>query len=111
MGTGEVLLAISDDFLRELSRVVGYRDVEARIASPARAIRIAPDVGLMGTLHHPRRYGWPSLVDPNDGWLLDLAWEARADYIVTRDGHLNADLPFAVEVLTPPQVLARMRAG
>jgi hypothetical protein len=40
---------ISDDFLRELSRVVGYPEVDAKIASAARAVRIALDVGVMGT--------------------------------------------------------------
>ena len=110
VGSGDVRLAISDDFLRELSRVVGYPEVEAKISSVARAVRIALDVGVMGTLHHPRRYDWPSIVDPKDGWVLDLAWHAGADYIVTRDGHLGS-VPsrlFPVEVLTAPQLLARI---
>ena len=49
VGSGDVRLAISDDFLRELSRVVGYPEVDAKIASAARAVRIALDVGVMGT--------------------------------------------------------------
>lgn len=108
VGTGDILLVISDDFLRELSLVVGYSDVETRIASAARAVRIALDVGVMGMLYRPRRYDWPSIVDPKDGWMLDLAWEAQADYIVTRDGHLGSasSLPLPVEVLTPPQLLS-----
>jgi len=110
VGSEDVRLAISDDFLREPSRVVGYPEVEARVASAARAVRIAIDVGVMGTLHHPRRYDWPSIVDPNDGWMLDLAWHAGADYIVTRDGHLDSVSSrfFPVEVLTAPQLLARI---
>jgi putative PIN family toxin of toxin-antitoxin system len=112
VGSGDVRLAISDDFLRELSRVVGYPEVEAKIPSVARAVRIALDVGVMGTLHHPRRYDWPSIVDPNDGWMLDLAWHAEADYIATRDGHLGnvPTLPFPIEVLTAPQLLSRLPA-
>lgn len=106
VGATDVLLAISDAFLIELTRVVGYPDVETRIASHARAFRIALDIGVMGAKYRPRRYDWPSLLDPNDGWMLDLAWETQADYIVIRDGHLNAKLPFPVEVLTPPQLLS-----
>jgi putative PIN family toxin of toxin-antitoxin system len=102
VGTGDLRLAISDDFMRELSRVVGSADVEPRILSPARAFRIALDIGYMGHIHHPTRYNWPSIEDPNDGWMLDLAWEARADCIVSRDPHLTrADLPFPVWVLEP----------
>lgn len=106
VGTAEVLLAISDAFLIELSHVIGYPDVETRIASHARTFRVALDIGVMGTKYRPRRYDWPSLVDPKDGWMLDLAWEARADYIITRDGHLRTELPFPIEVLTPPQLLS-----
>lgn len=39
----------------------------------------------MGTMFHPRRLDWPSLSDPSDGWLLDLAYNSGADYIVTYD--------------------------
>lgn len=112
-GTGDVRLAVSDSFLRELSFVVGYPDVEPRIASAARAVRVALDIGVMGWLRVPTRYDWPSIEDPKDGWMLDLAWDVGADYIVTRDGHLgNApSLPFPVEVLTPPQLLTILRKG
>jgi predicted nucleic acid-binding protein len=38
--------------------------------------------------------------------LLDLAWAARADCIVSRDPHLTGvTMPFPVEVLEPHQLL------
>lgn len=111
--TGEVLMALSDDCLKELSTVVGYPEVESRIHSPARAFRLALDIGLTGVFY-PRltHYDWPSVTDPGDGWMLDLAWQAHADCIVTKDRHLTeAEMPFPIEVLEPKQLLARLEWG
>lgn len=111
VATGEVRLAISDDFLREVSRVIRYPDVAARIRGPVRAFEVALEVGLMGEMNRPRKLDWPSLRDPKDGWMLDLAWNAVADFVVTRDPHLlNFTPPFPVEVLGPDQLLARLAA-
>ncbi len=61
-------------------------------------------------LCRPRRLDWPSVPDPNDWWMPDLALSAQADFIVTWDRHLrDAGLPFAVEVMTPPELLERLR--
>ena len=111
VASGDVLLALSDDFLRELSRVVGYPDVEAQIVSAARALRYGLELGVMGNLRPTPRHDWPSIRDPKDGWMLDLAWTVYADCIVTRDPHLlDAELPFPVEVLEPQQFLERLPA-
>lgn len=94
VASGDVLLALSDDFLRELSRVVGYPDVEPQIVSAARAVRCGLELGVMGNLLPTPRHDWPSIRDPKDGWMLDLAWTVYADYIVTRDPHLiDAKMP------------------
>ncbi|CAA9487181.1 MAG: hypothetical protein AVDCRST_MAG12-1875 [uncultured Rubrobacteraceae bacterium] len=112
VASGGVLLAISDEFLRELSRVAGYPDVEPQIVSAARALRYGLDLGVMGRMQRPTRYDRPSVRDPKDGWMLDLAWFARADCIVSRDPHLtDAKMPFPVEVLEPQQLLDRLPLG
>ncbi len=86
VASGDVLLALSDDFLRELSRV-------------------------MGNLRSTPRNDWPSIRDPKDGWMLDLVWNVYADCIVSRDPHLTrATMPFPVEVLEPHQLLERLPA-
>jgi predicted nucleic acid-binding protein len=109
IASGGVLLAISDEFLRELSRAAGYPDVEPQIVSAARALRYGLDIGYMGHMRRPTRYDWPSVKDPKDGWMLDLAWAARADYIVSRDPHLTeATMPIPVEVLEPQQLLEHL---
>lgn len=109
IATGEARLAVSDESLRELSRVVGYPEVENKIISSARAFHVALDLGLAADTYHPTRYDWPSIDDPKDGWMLDLAWASTADYIVTRDPHLmEATLPFPIDILTPPQLLERL---
>ncbi len=106
IGAGEFRLALSDEFLRELSEVVGYPRVEARIVSPSRAFRMALDVGVMGEMHYPRRLDWPSVPDPRDWWILDLAWSSEADYIVSWDPHLtDTDLPLPLEVVIPSALL------
>jgi len=85
IGTGEFRLALSDEFLRELSEVAGYPKVETRIVSPSRALRLALDIGVMGEMSHPRRLDWPGVRDPRDWWMPDLAWSSEADFIVSWD--------------------------
>jgi predicted nucleic acid-binding protein len=53
---------------------------------------------------------WPSLSDPNDGWIFDLAFESQADVIVSRDTRvIAAGQALDFEVLEPAEVLARIR--
>lgn len=110
VSTGEARLAISDDCLSELVRVINYPDVERRIEKPARAFEVALDLGTMGIMHHPRRLDWPSLKDPDDGWVLDLAFESGADRIVTRDKDLrDAARSLGFEVRSPAELLHELR--
>ncbi len=107
IATGGVRLALSDDFLSELVRKVRDPDVEGRIGSAGRAFEIALDLAFMGFHYHPARYPWSKLRDPNDRWLLDLAYWSGADYIITWDRDILEDAsPLGFEVLTPPQLLA-----
>ena len=109
VATGEARLTVSDDFFREVSRVIRYPDVTPKIRGPVRAFEVALEIGLMGEMNHPRKLDWPSLRDRKDGWILDLAWNAVADYIVTRDPHLlNFTPPFPVDILEPHQLLAEL---
>ena len=85
VATGDVRLAISDDQLSELVRVMGYEDVEGNIGKPLRTFEVALDIGTMGFMYHPRRLDWPSLTDPKDGWIFDLAYTSGADFIVSYD--------------------------
>lgn len=89
VGAGAFRPALSDESLRELPAVVGYPRVESRIVSVARAFRAALDLGVMGEMYQPRRLDWPSLPDPRDWWMADLAYESRADYVVSWDPHLT----------------------
>jgi putative PIN family toxin of toxin-antitoxin system len=112
--TGEAALAVSDDWLRELVRVLEYPRIASIInadqSKPARAFRIALGIGLMGRLHRPRRLDWPSLSDPNDGWIFDLAFEGQANFIVSRDARvIAAGNALDFEVLEPAVALARIR--
>jgi putative PIN family toxin of toxin-antitoxin system len=104
--TGGLRLALSDDGLREVIRVLSYPEVEAKIRRPVRAFEVALALGLMGRLYRPRKLDWPSLRDPKDGWVLDLAYDAGADIIVTRDKHLfRVASSLGFEVWTPPKLL------
>jgi len=109
VATGGVQLALSDDGLREVARVLGYPEVEAKIRRPVRAFEVALALGLMGRLYHPRKLDWPSLQDPNDGWVLDLAFASGADAIVTRDKHLLAvGVKLGFRAVTPPALLEEL---
>ena len=108
-GTGEVRTALSDAFLTELIGVVRRR--ERQIRGPARAFEIALDLWQHGTFYRPVRREWPSIEDPGDGWMLDLAFESEADFVVSWDPHMTyARMPFPVEVLTPQLLLERLAA-
>jgi putative PIN family toxin of toxin-antitoxin system len=100
--TGDVRLVHSDEGLRELASVVREKDEEGLVRRSSRAFGVAMDLWAHGTLYHPTRRDWPSIPDPDDGWMLDLAFEATADYIVSWDPHLiYATMPFPIEVKTP----------
>ena len=112
--TGGLRLAVSDDWLRELVRVLEYPRIAERIGlhsdRAARAFRIALGIGLMGTLYRPRRLDWPSLGDPNDGWIFDLAFESDAAFVVSRDRRvIEAGQALEVDVLEPAVALERLR--
>lgn len=110
VATGEVQLALSDDGLREIVRVLGYPEVEEKIAKPVRAFEVALALGLMGELFHPKRFDWPSLNDPKGGWLLDLAFESGADFLVSRDKHLlKVAKELGFRAATPPEVLEHFK--
>ncbi len=110
ISTGEVRLAISDDQLSELVRAFGYPEVEEMVGRPVRAFEAALDIGYMGVMHHPRRLDWPSLHDPNDAWMLDLAHASGADYIVSHDSDVEvAAEPLGFECVPPEELLEILR--
>jgi putative PIN family toxin of toxin-antitoxin system len=110
ISTGEVRLAVSDDQLSELVRVFGYPEVEEMVGRPVRAFEVALDIGYMGVMHHPRRLDWPSLHDPNDAWMLDLAHASGANYIVSYDGDVEAAAePLGFECVPPEELLEILR--
>ncbi len=110
VATGEARLAISDDYLSELVRVMGYSRVEERIERPVRAFEVALDLGTMAYMFHPRRLDWPSLRDPGDRWIFDLAYESSADYIVTFDGDVrDAASELGFNAIYPEDLLENLR--
>ncbi len=105
VATGDARLALSDDYLEEMSRTMGKPYLEAH-ASVGIAFRVALVLAYMGGSHRPVRHEWPSIPDRKDWWLLDLAFESAADSIVTwnmRDLGPGRSLGF--EVLEPPEFL------
>jgi len=110
VAAGDVHLAISDDQLTELVTVMGYGAVEELIERPVRAFEVALDIGYMGFMYHPRRLDWPSLRDPNDGWIFDLAYAAAVDYIVSFDRAVrDAAAELGFEAILPEELLEILR--
>jgi putative PIN family toxin of toxin-antitoxin system len=104
--TGGVRLASSDAWLRELQDVLTRPVILERVSDPGRLVRAALTVGVMGALYRPTRFDWPSLTDQKDWWMLDLAFEAGADLIVTRDKKvLKAAAKLGFQAVTPPEFL------
>jgi putative PIN family toxin of toxin-antitoxin system len=112
VGTGGVRIAHSDEGLRELTRVVREKDEEGLITSVSKAFEIAMDLWAHGNLYRPTRRDWPSIPDPDDGWMLDLAFEVEADYIISWDTHLTySTMPFPVRVQNPSVFLFEYDRG
>ena len=110
VATGEARLAISDDFLGELVRVIGYPDVERLIDRPVRAFEAALEIGTMGRMFHPRRLDWPSLRDHGDRWIFDLTFEASADHIVSFDNAVrDAASELGFSAIYPEDLLEILR--
>lgn len=85
--------------MREYLRAIAYPKIEAKIKRTANLFRVALTLGVTGELFYPERFDWPSLRDEGDKWLLDLAFAAKADFIVTRDKdllELNPELGFNI---------------
>lgn len=110
VSAGDVRLAISDDQLSELVRVLGYPQLEEKIRRPVRAFETALDIGYMGIMHHPRRLDWPSLSDPEDARMFDLAHASGAEFIVSYDSavHAAADT-LGFECVYPEDLLEDLR--
>lgn len=101
---------MGDAFLSETTRVLREPRIESRIGSAGRAFEVALDLAFMGQHYHPQRYDWPSVPDPKDYWMLDLAFAAEADSIVTWDPHLlDHEIPLPVEIVTPARFLEESR--
>lgn len=110
VATGDVRIAISDSQLSELVRVLGYGEVESQIGVPVRAFEIALDLATMGFMYHPRQLDWPSLTDPKDGWVFDLAYSSGADYIVSYDYAVrNAADTLGFAAMLPEDLLEMLR--
>jgi putative PIN family toxin of toxin-antitoxin system len=108
-GTSAIRLALSDELLREAVEVVRRKDRQGQIVSASLAFEAAMDLWSHGSMYHPFRVDWPSIPDREDYWVLDLAWAARVDYIVSLDPHLTmAPLPMPIEVLMPYQLIGRL---
>lgn len=108
--TGGVRLASSDAWLRELQDVLTRPVILEAVTDPSRLVRAALTVGVMGALYRPTRFDWPTLTDPKDWWMLDLAFEAGADAIVTRDKKvLKAAAKLGFQALTPPELLQLLK--
>jgi putative PIN family toxin of toxin-antitoxin system len=108
-GTGAIRLALPDEFLREAVEVVRRKDWQGQIVSASLAFEAAMDLWSHGSMYHPFRLDWPSIPDREDYWVLDLAWAAMVDYIISSDTHLTtATLPMPIEVLEPYQLIGQL---
>ena len=77
-----------------------------------RAFEVALDIGTMGFMYHPRRLDWPSLRDPKDGWIFDLAYSSGADFIVSYDRAVrDAADELGFVALPPEDLLTILRHG
>ena len=64
----------------------------------------------MGYMYHPRNLDWPSLRDPKDRWISDLAFAAAVDYIISFDQAVrDAAAELGFEAILPEDLLDILR--
>ena len=109
--TGGIRPAISNDYLDELEQTMSKPRIEEH-ASVGKAVGIALTLAFMGKAFYPHRHDWPIVTDIADWWMLDLAYESGADYIVTWDiRHLGPANSHGFDVLTPLGFLASLTSS
>lgn len=99
----EVRFLISQALLNELKLTLGYPKVVALGISSAIAFDIAVDLLLLGEYIAPvKKYDWLNVPDKKDWYLLDLAFEAEADFLISQDKSLlKSCRRLAIPVLHP----------
>jgi hypothetical protein len=81
-----------------------------RLKIPDQAIDSIVDMLCRESRHHAIHFRLrPELSDPSDEFLLELAFVARCDFIVTHNvRHLSASERFGIRAVTPGQFLRTM---
>ena len=100
-------LVVSVELLKELSAVlyrprlkIGSRDIKELFRLiKIKALRIKPQNRVLNACR-----------DPKDNFILELAAEAKADFIVTGDKDLLVLSPFCgISIITPKEFLSQLR--
>ena len=88
---------------------IGKREAN-KLGIPDSAIDAIVDMLCRTSRHHSVHFRLrPELPDPDDEFLLELAFVARCDFIVTHNlRHLRAAERFGIAVVTPGQFLRTM---
>ena len=108
--TGKANLSLSDACLREYAAVLAREFFTQKNPQPERIFRAGLMIGLEGKLYRPKRLDWDSLSDKKDWWMLDLAFDSGADFIVTRDKKvLKAANASGFVALKPPEFLKQLQ--
>lgn len=112
VATGGVKLVISDEPLSEIVRVLAILPSREEWPSRRESSRSPSTSAIWGSCAIPRRLDWPSLPDPKDAWVLDLAHDSNADHIVTHDRPLTTTAKrLGFDVKTPANLLRELRKG
>jgi putative PIN family toxin of toxin-antitoxin system len=115
----ELLRLVGDDRWRlhlSTALLLEYEEVARREAQqfwlhPDRIEDVLAFLAATGR-EHAIRFRWrPFLPDPNDAFILELAFAAHADYIVTHNIRDFAGAErFGLEAVTPAQLLFKLQA-
>ena len=90
---------------------VARREAEQFWLHPERIENVLDFLAASGR-EHAISFRWrPFLPDPDDDFILELAFEAQADYIITHNIRDFAGVErFGIEAVTPPRFLLKLQA-
>lgn len=103
----EIELMISDEIIKEFSKVLEYEEIQKKIKNKNLEMRRTIEkIVFISTIIEPKQKFEAVKDDPKDNKVIECAIEGRADYIVTQDNHLLKLKEFkGIKILTPEDFL------
>jgi len=107
----EFRLVLSNDIIKEYSRVLDYKEIKDKIKdNKLETKRTIKKLELLSTIVKPKTRVKIITEDPDDDMVLECAREGKVDYLISNDKHLLKLKKFEdIPILTPEDFLKKIK--